>query len=459
MKPHKKGKKWEIQYRVPGYPNPFTERFDNEAEAKLRCAQIEYAKDCGTIAPPIKNERIHPPTMSELLDEYMETYGLMHWGDSYYSVTKHRIEDYVKPAIGSMLVKDITPRILDKLYSEMLSTPAKILPGHKDVDKTISYPVIEKCHCTIRSALNQAVRWGYIKTNPALSATIPKAPVKRREVWTPGQAQEAINKCRDLNLKVCMLLSVGCSLRIGEILGLQWSHVHISEDTLRDNTSVIDIVQELKRCDKATLKALDSKNRSNVYFTFPEMKSNCATTLVLKVPKTESSIRSVYVPNSVAVALMDLRAKQDRQKNALHGTYLGYDMVIAQDDGRPTECRLIDKSFKDLIAANNLPLVVFHSLRHLSTSMKLQISGGDIKAVQGDTGHAQASMVTQVYSHTFDENRKRVARLMESSFFSSPSAESTEATKKEQIIDLLEKHPELAEIILAMAGKTDSASM
>ena len=91
--------------------------------------------------------------------------------------------------------------------------------------------------------------------------------------------------------------------------------------------------------------------------------------------------------------------------------------------------------------------------------MKLQYSGGDIKAVQGDTGHAQASMVTQVYSHTFDENRKRVARLMESSFFNSPGAEPTEATKKEQIIDLLEKHPELAEIILAMAGKTDSASM
>ena len=58
MKPRKKGKKWEVQYRVPGYPSPFTERFDTEAEAKLRCAQIEYAKDSGSIAPPDKKEKL-----------------------------------------------------------------------------------------------------------------------------------------------------------------------------------------------------------------------------------------------------------------------------------------------------------------------------------------------------------------------------------------------------------------
>ena len=72
MIPHRKGKKWEIQYRVPGYPNPFTERFDTEAEAKLRCAQIEYAKETNAIAPPSRKESVHPKTMAELLDEYVE---------------------------------------------------------------------------------------------------------------------------------------------------------------------------------------------------------------------------------------------------------------------------------------------------------------------------------------------------------------------------------------------------
>ena len=174
MIPHLKGKKWEIQYRVPGYPNPFTERFGTEAEAKLRCAQIEYAKETNAIAPPSKKQSVHPKTMTELLDEYVEIYGVSHWGDSYYSVTKHRIDDYIKPAIGHLLVKDVTPKILDTLYMDMLSTPAKVVTGHKDRDKTISYPVIDKCHCTLRSALNQAVRWGYIASNPALAVEVPK---------------------------------------------------------------------------------------------------------------------------------------------------------------------------------------------------------------------------------------------------------------------------------------------
>ena len=30
------------------------------------------------------------------------------------------------------------------------------------------------------------------------------------------------------------------------------------------------------------------------------------------------------------------------------------------------------------------------------------ISGGDIKAVQGDSGHAQADMVTEAYGHIID---------------------------------------------------------
>lgn len=305
----------------------------------------------------------------------------------------------------------------------------------------------------LRSALNQAVRWGYITTNPALSAKLPKVPRKRREVWTPAEAARAISLCDDLNMKVCIQLAVGCSLRIGEILGLQWKHIHISDESLQDNSSVLEVRQELKRCDKKALEALDSEKRGTVFFTFPETKQDCKTSLVLKVPKTESSVRDVYVPNSVAKALEELQQEQSNRKEKLHGLYQDFGMVIAQPDGRPTEERLIAKDFKKLIQENDLPMVVFHSLRHLSTSMKLTFSGGDINAVQGDTGHSQASMVTQVYSHTFDANRRRVANLMESSFFNSQKKEEKRDEKSEQLLSLLAKSPELADLILAFAGR------
>lgn len=48
---------------------------------------------------------------------------------------------------------------------------------------------------------------------------------------------------------------------------------------------------------------------------------------------------------------------------------------------------------------------------------KLKLSGGDIKAVHGDSGHAQADMVTEVYGHILDEDRKKNAQLMENAFY------------------------------------------
>ena len=48
---------------------------------------------------------------------------------------------------------------------------------------------------------------------------------------------------------------------------------------------------------------------------------------------------------------------------------------------------------------------------------KLKLNGGDIKAVQGDSGHAQVSMVTDVYSHILDDDRKKNAELFEEAFY------------------------------------------
>ena len=274
----------------------------------------------------------------------MEKYGANKWGDSYYSVSVHRIEHYIKPLIGDLLLRDVTVMDLDDFYTQLLSTPAVVLKGHQDTDKTVSHSVIEKIDDLLSAAFNQAIKWDYISKNPVLSATVPAVPKKKRAVWSPAQAAKAINACTDLNLKVCLLLGIGCSMRAGEILGLQWAQLTISEETMRNNTSVLEVRQELKRCDKSTLQILEDRKRSNVFFTFPELKSDCKTSLVLKTPKTESSVRTIYLPNTVAAALLELKKAQETQKERLHGLYQDYDMVIAQSDGRPMEERLLPEA-------------------------------------------------------------------------------------------------------------------
>lgn len=124
-------------------------------------------------------------------------------------------------------------------------------------------------------------------------------------------------------------------------------------------------------------------------------------------------------------------------------------MVIAQSNGRPMERRLVEKQFREHITRQKLPQVVFHSLRHFSTSMKLALCG-DIKAVQGDTGHAQASMVTDVYARTNNTQRKKLARLVEQNFFEAMKEENRDpnTNQTEKIIGLLKEKPEMTENLL-----------
>ena len=186
--------------------------------------------------------------------------GLNHWSESTLSSTMHRIAHYINPYIGAIPIKSLTTHWLERFYRKLLREPAVCPKGKEHLQTTIAPSVVEKVHGTIRSALNQAIRWDYLKgPNPAIT-----------------------------------------------------------------------------------------------------------------------EVGSVY---------------QD------------FNLVVARDNGRPFEEHNISEKLKALIQTNNLRPVVFHSLRHSSTSVKLKISGGDIKAVQGDTGHAQANMVTDVYSHIMDSSR------------------------------------------------------
>ena len=94
-----------------------------------------------------------------------------------------------------------------------------------------------------------------------------------------------------------------------------------------------------------------------------------------------------------------------------------YNLVMTTSYGLPVGGASIRKKLDRLIEENDLPDVVFHSFRHTSVTYKLKLSGGDIKSVQGDSGHAQVNMVTDVYSHIIDEDRKKNAELFEEAFY------------------------------------------
>lgn len=113
--------------------------------------------------------------------------------------------------------------------------------------------------------------------------------------------------------------------------------------------------------------------------------------------------------------------------------YNNYNLVIALENGNPVESRIVRDRFQKLCEQNGYEQVVFHSLRHLSTGYKLKMTNGDVKSVQGDTGHAEAEMVTDVYSEIIDEDRRYNAQKMDEQFYSTLNHDSEMQPQNEEV--------------------------
>ena len=69
------------------------------------------------------------------------------------------------------------------------------------------------------------------------------------------------------------------------------------------------------------------------------------------------------------------------------------------------------------------PCIVFHGLRHSSATYQLMISGGDVKAVQGTTGHATADMLVNTYAHIQQSSRVELGKKFEEGFYAKVKAQ------------------------------------
>lgn len=159
--------------------------------------------------------------------------------------------------------------------------------------------------------------------------------------------------------------------------------------------------------------------------------------------------------------LADRREEIENYKALFGDEYLDFNLVFASSCGRPIEGQVINRALGKLIKDHDLPPVVFHSFRHSSITYKLKLNGGDMKSVQGDSGHAQVKMVADVYSHIIDEDRRLNAQRFEEQFYQSKSIPvveepeekpAPEETQTEQ--ELLQKllaNPEMAALLKSLA--------
>ena len=407
----KRGKKFSVIYRVKddeGKERQTSETFATQKDAEKRKKEIEYKMAVGRFEVP------KCITIKELIEEYVRIYGHDKWGVSTYAGNLSLINNYIIPTIGKTKLTNINTHFMEKYYKSLLDMSAVKSTRNTDGSGTVTEATVNEIHKILRSAFRQAVKWELMEKNPAALATIPKAKRKEREIWTADMLMKALDACDNKMLKIAFHLAFTATLRIGELLGLTWDEIDISEEAIAGNRAYVIISKQVERVSRDAVEALNSKE---IILTFPSTKKNNKTVRVLKTPKTESSARKVFIPRTVAGYLAELKSEQNEIKEALGNEYQDYKLVMATTFGLPIGDSYLRTKMQDIIDELGLPDVVFHSLRHTSVTYKLKLSGGDIKSVQGDSGHAQADMVTEVYGHIIDEDRRKNAEMMENAFY------------------------------------------
>ena len=283
-------------------------------------------------------DRPQTHTVRDYFEHWLNTYARAACKFSTYVSYARVLNKYLLPTLGH--------RQLSSLTTTDCKTLLAALTGKKR-------QTIRNIFCPIREGLRHAVAEGLIAQNPmdALAPHLKQLKAARRHVTPLTDAQIADLLARaqatDPMLHAAILLGVRAGLRRGEILGLRWADLSLTEHTA-------------------------SIRHATVY--------GAETT-----PKNHQ-LRVVDLAPSVVATLTCL------PRTDPHGR------VITRN-GRGPSAAWLNKAFVAL--AHGLR---FHDLRHTCASHLIAI-GAHPKYIQAQLGHSTIAVTFDVYGHLFKNER------------------------------------------------------
>lgn len=126
------------------------------------------------------------------------------------SLSKHLLRD-----LGAVKVADITPAMVDSLYSSMRA-------------RGLGDTTIKQAHKLLNRVMKYAVRNDVITRNPVERAEAPKKPKPTRRVLSVEDANRLAAICTSgapTANETAVFLALATGARLGEIMGLEWRHV------------------------------------------------------------------------------------------------------------------------------------------------------------------------------------------------------------------------------------------
>ena len=232
----------------------------------------------------------------------------------------------------------------------------------------------------------------------------------------------ALDSMEDPILHLAVHLTLVGALREGEIVGLTPEDIDFDA---ADGIGTFRINKSMQRVRKEALNQVDD---GCIIKVFPDKLERSTTSLILKSTKTASSCRTIFMTSALKEELKKWlnQLATDERKDPTR--YHDSGMLFRLPNGLAVEPVLIRKKFlKWQDAHPEFPHIVFHGLRHSSATYQLMISGGDVKAVQGTTGHATADMLVNTYAHIQQSSRVELGKKFEEGFYAKSESPSPQA--------------------------------
>ena len=385
-------------------------------------------------------------TVEEMLYKWIPIPSSKHkWAPKTYTHTVAMVQNLVVPYLGKKQIQKVQRYGLEQFYATLSRTPrglykqgVKQTLTDKQKRQFLTGASIREVHAMLKTAFSHAVEWGLLLKSP-IPREAPKSTSEERAIWDEKTMLAALQTMTDPTLHLAVHLSMILSLRVGEILGLQPGDIDFDA---ADGRGTITVGRSLQRTEKAALEKTDP---NQIYHIFPDRREGSKSSLILKKTKTKKSNRVLYMTKPLKEELLAWLDKMKQDEQNAPEKYSNCGQLFRLPDGLPIAPDVLTKWYRMWRAEHpEFEKIVFHGLRHSSATYQLLQSGGDFKSVQGNTGHATATVLMDTYAHTQDRPRLELAEKIEADFYSQDigSPKSGSVPVKENLPDSIQITPE-----------------
>ena len=247
---------------------------------------------------------------------------------------------------------------------------------------------VRRAHATLRAALQDALRWRQIVSNPATLVSPPRVPEREMQALGPEGARALLGAARGDDLEALWVLAVTAGLRQGELLALRWDDVDLTGGCVR-------VTGTLTRVRRAAPANGETKTHQ-----------------VIASPKTARSRRRVEIGTLAVEALRGHRRRQVEERLRAANLWVDRGLVFCGPTGGFLQPVTVNGELRRLLAVAGLPVIRFHDLRHTAATLLL---GRDVnpKKVSEMLGHSTVAVTLDTYSHVLPGMHRQAAQIMD----------------------------------------------